>query len=128
MSKHNARLRRVRERLTPKGGPDGIDYSKPPSDDDLDYLAVIEGYARMRADMHTKNQSRGGVPIVPVNRAAAFYGNQYSQQEFRILAIHEGLTERGYDESEIDVRIPEYLEVLDDFLGGERDDEIGAVD
>jgi hypothetical protein len=118
MSRHAARIKRIRKRLTPNVGPDGIDYSKPISDADMDLIAVLEAYVRMKADMPPRNQSRGGVPVVPVDRAEAFYGPEYTQQEFRILAIHEALLERGYNEDYIDTHVPEYLEVLEDFLGG----------
>lgn len=118
-SRNDARIRRLKKRLSPPKPPGGF------SEVDLSYIAVLEAYGDMKGAM-AKNSFRGNVPIEPVNRAAEVYGPEYTQKQFRELAIRTGLAERGYSPEEIEDRIPEYLEFYD--AHGGRDEHIGAVD
>jgi hypothetical protein len=91
---------------------------------DPEICAVMDEYGQMKADM-AENVSRGGVEIKPVNAAAELYGPDYTQKQFRELAISRALEKRGRSACEIAERMGPYLEFLDE---GGRDKHIGAID
>jgi hypothetical protein len=79
-------------------------------------VAMLDEYSAMGAMM--SNQSyrgspRGLVKIEPRDVAREHYGRDYSEQEFRELAIIRALGGLGYDAEQIDEWVPELLAVFE---------------
>jgi hypothetical protein len=81
-------------------------------------VAVLNEYGAMGA-MMSDNSYRGSpnglVKIEPRDVAREFYGGDYTEREFRELAILRALEGLGYEGEQIDERTPELLTLFEGF-------------
>jgi hypothetical protein len=81
-------------------------------------VAVLDEFSSMRAMMSDKSyrgSPNGPVKIEPRDVAREWYGGDYTKQEFRELAVLRALEGLGFEDSEIDERMPELLAMFEEF-------------
>jgi hypothetical protein len=106
------RLEHLEGRVRSENGADMSGPLRP------DVVAVLNEYSSMRA-MMSDNSYRGSpnglVKIEPRDVAREFYGGDYTEREFRELAILRALEGLGYEGEQIDERTPELLTLFEGF-------------
>jgi hypothetical protein len=85
-------------------------------------VAVLNEYGAMGAMMSDKSyrgSPNGPLKIEPRDVAREHYGRDYSEQEFRDLAVMRALGGLGYDDEQIDERAHTLLAVFEAFAASE---------
>ena len=106
------RLERLEGRVRPDTGADMSESLNP------DVVAVLNAYSDLKAAMSDKGyrgSPNGLVKIEPRDVAREHYGRDYSEQEFRELAVIRALEGLGYEGEQIDERTPELLTLFEGF-------------